>query len=82
MHRESMTQLSQRHGTELKKDRHIHHGRRIQSIRGTYARDAPKAKEADTGGQPTCNLMIGKRSEQLKGRGGCRREVFLEMYTT
>ena len=39
-----------------------------------------KGKEADTGGQPACNFMIGKRSAQLEARGGCRKEIFLEMY--
>lgn len=41
-----------------------------------------KAKEADAGGQPDWNLMIGKRREQLESRGGCRREIFLEMHVT
>lgn len=45
MHRESVTQLSQRQGIELKKDRHACRGRRIQSIHRTYARDAPQQKQ-------------------------------------
>lgn len=40
-----------------------------------------KEKEADSERQPASTL-IGKRSEELEGRGSCKRELFLEIYVT